>query len=185
MQSDDEADFLDDKYVNKFEKKLKKKLFTKQGIINFFNEYSWHDDPDKMKKVQKQWKHDIDTPLFQFRTKKTGSKLSTKEPLMWNRILIPLVDGNTLKRNNEIKDYFCRLCHDSDTRVKWDKGIASSKTIIDDGKVHVKQVVNESPFKALINNRDRIEKKLHFRDKKENDAHYVVVSSVPDEILAT
>ena len=53
MQSDDEADFLDDKYVNRWEKKIKKKYLTKQGIINFFNEYAWKDDPEKMKKVLK------------------------------------------------------------------------------------------------------------------------------------
>ena len=64
MQSDDEADFLDDKYVNRWEKKIKKKYLTKQGIINFFNEYAWKDDPEKMKKVLKQWKSEIDTPLF-------------------------------------------------------------------------------------------------------------------------
>jgi phenolic acid decarboxylase len=77
----------------------------------------------------------------------------------------------------------CHLCHDNDARCKWDKGLASSKTFLVDGKLFVNHVVNESPWKTLINNRDHIEKKLHFRDKNDNDAHYCIVSAVPDELF--
>jgi hypothetical protein len=58
---------IDMKYVNKWEKALKKKmgtLFTKKGIIEFFNDYTFHDDPEKMQKSLKFWKTEIDTPLF-------------------------------------------------------------------------------------------------------------------------
>jgi hypothetical protein len=170
---------MEEKYINKWEKKLKSKIFTQQGVLNFFNEFKWSEEI----KTQSQWKTDIDAPLFIFKTKRTGSKLSAKDSLHWNRVLVPLSDKNTTKKNIELKNYWMHLNHDPNARVAWDKDIASSKTIITEDKFLVNYVVNESPFKALISNRDHVEKKFFFRDRNDNDALYTYLSAVPDAIM--
>ena len=74
-----------------------------------------------------------------------------------------------------------RAVHIPKERESWDDGIQSIDRIKIDKKVQIQHIVNKSPFKQLISERDYITKKMFFRNNGGKD-FWLLESAIPNEI---
>ena len=112
--------------------------------------------------------------------KQRGSSLSRTEPVFWGRILYDLGEIDDETAQSRIVDHVhAWIVHDE--RKQWDKLLRSAERVIEDKKVHITHLVNETPI-SIIKCRDILEKKFRFTHE---GAQYIFNSSVPDEVKPT
>jgi hypothetical protein len=75
-----------------------------------------------------------------------------------------------------------RAVHVPKERESWDQGIESVDRIKVDKKVQLHHIVNKSPLKQLISERDFITKKMFFRNNHGKD-FWILESAIPNEVF--